>query len=171
MKEVGMSLCIRSILPLTLLVLAAAPSRGDEQRVPLGEVPKAVLDAIKARFPEAELKEASKEKEDDETVYEVSLVDQGRKIDVSVDDEGEIESTETEVAVADLPRAVASAIEAKYPKAAIRKAELIVEFEDGKEDERNYEVEIRTDAKKTIEVVLAPDGKIVEEDAEDGDED
>ncbi len=165
-----MSLSIRSILPLVLVALVA-PSQGDEQKIPLGDVPKAVLDAVKAKFPHAELKGATKEKEDDEMVYEISIVDQGKKIDVSVDDEGEIESTETEIAISALPKAVTKAIDAKYPKATIQKAELIIEFEDGKEDEKTYEVVIVTDAKKKIEVVLTPKGKIVEDEKKDGEQD
>jgi hypothetical protein len=168
--EVLMALSIHSILPLVLVALVA-PSRGDEQKIPLGDVPKAVLDAVKAKFPHADLKEAAKEKEDNEVIYEISIVDQGKKIDVSVDEKGEIEKTETEIAISALPKAVTNAIEAKYPKATIEKAELVIEFEDGKEDERNYEAVIVTDAKKTIEVVLTPKGKIVEEEKKDGEKD
>jgi hypothetical protein len=165
-----MPLFIRSILPLALVILAS-PSRGDEQKISLGDVPKAVLDAVKTKFPQAELKDAAKEKEDNEIIYEISIVLQGKKMDVSVDEKGEIEKTETEIAVSALPKAVTSAIETKYPKATIQKAEVIVEFEDGKEDEKNYETVIVTDAKKTIEVVLTPTGKIVQGEKKDGEKD
>jgi hypothetical protein len=162
-----MKSAMATIVGLAVLGLGAS-LRADEEKVALKDVPKAVLDAVKAKFKNAELKEATKEKEDKETIYEISIVDEGKKIDVSVVEKGEIEKTETEIAISDLPKAVADALKAKYPTGTIQKVELIVEFEDGKEDEKNYEAAILTDAKKTIEVVLTPQGKIVEEEKKEG---
>ena len=78
------------------LVISGAAGRGDEKKVPLSEVPKVVLDAVRARFPGAELKEAEKEVEEDEATFEISLTAAGKHVTVSVDDEGEIEEIETE---------------------------------------------------------------------------
>ena len=39
----------------------------DEEKIPLDKLPKAVVEAVKKRFPKAEMKEASKEIEDGKT--------------------------------------------------------------------------------------------------------
>jgi hypothetical protein len=165
-----MSLAMRSILPVVLLGLAV-PSRDDERKIPLGDVPKSVLDALKAKYPHAEWKNAAREQENDETIYEISIVEHGAKIDVIVNEKGEIEQTETEIAITALPRPVVDALNASHPSATIRKAERIIQFEKGKATEPSYEALIVTAARKTIEIVLTPSGKILEEEQKDGETD
>ena len=150
-----------------LLALTSA-SRADEEKVPLADVPKAVLDAVKAKFPGAELTGAEKETEDGKTVFEIALKDKGCGVDVSVTPKGKIVEIERELAPADLPKPVAAAVEAKYPKATVKKAEETVEFE-GNEEEKSYEVVVVTAAKKTLELKVSPAGKILEEEADDND--
>jgi hypothetical protein len=141
--------------------------RAGEEKVALKDVPKAVLDTFKARFPHAEIKQVEKETDaDNEVVYEFGITADGKNIDVSVEADGELASIETEIAVKDIPAPVKKALDAKYPGAPIKKAEAVSEFDDGKE-EKTIEV-ILTAKGKDLEVVLTPDGKIVkEEEAED----
>ena len=47
--------------------------RADEEKVAIDKLPKAVVDAIKARFAGAELKAAEKETEGGKTVYDVEI--------------------------------------------------------------------------------------------------
>jgi len=152
------------VLALAVDLLAVATlSRGDEQKIALKDVPNAVLNAVKAKYPTADLKEATKETEKKDVVtYEISLINEGKKITVSVDQNAKIKEIETEIAVGDLPKSVTEALAAKYPKATLKKAEEIVEFEDGKE-EKEYEVEIVTSEGKSMEVTLSPSGKIDED--------
>ena len=168
-----MSRCIRSILPLplalALVVAVAAPSRGDEQKIPLGDVPKAVLDAVKAKFPAAELKEAAKEVEDGKTTYELSLKDKGTDVDLAVTAEGKILEIERALEPKDLPKKVKDAIEAKYPKATVKKAEVLTETEDG-EEETSHEVQIVTAEGKSLEVVVDDEGEVEVKGAEEADE-
>jgi hypothetical protein len=138
-----------------------------EEKVPLKDVPKAVLDAVKAKFPMAELTEAVKETEEGKTIFEIALKDKGRKLDVSATAEGKITEIEQEIAAKDLPGAVSSALVAKYPKATIQKAERITQI-DGAKESKNYEVVLVTEGKKTLEVKVSPDGKIFKE--EEGDD-
>jgi hypothetical protein len=152
------------VLALAVDLLAVATlSRGDEQKIALKDVPNAVLNAVKAKYPTADLKEATKETEKKDVVtYEISLINEGKKITVRVDQNAKIKEIETEIAVGDLPKSVTEALAAKYPKATLKKAEEIVEFEDGKE-EKEYEVEIVTSEGKSMEVTLSPSGKIDED--------
>ncbi|MDG3003930.1 PepSY-like domain-containing protein [Paludisphaera mucosa] len=133
------------------------------------EAPKAVLDAIKAKFPKAEITHVEKEEEDEETIYEISLKDGDSRHDVDVRPDGRIEAIETEIKTSDLPKPVADLVAAKYPGKAVKKTEKVVEFEKDREV-TTYEVEVSVDG-KTQEIEATPDGKIVDEDDDDDDED
>jgi len=139
----------------------SAVLRAEEEKVPLDKLPKAVADAVKKRFPDAELVKASKETEDGKMFYEVSVKDKDLKADVTLTAEGQVQEMEKEVAAKDLPAAVTEALEAKYPKAALKKSEEIIKVRDGAEKLESYEVLLVTTEKKTVEVVFSPDGKII----------
>lgn len=100
-----------SVLILAFAVLAAGTSaRAKEERVPLDRVPKAVVDAVKAKFPDAKLTEAEKKTEDGKTTYEIELEHKGQEYAVSATAEGKITEVEREVEIKDLPKAVTDAI-------------------------------------------------------------
>ena len=141
-----------------LCVLAGAMARADEEKVALDKVPKAVIDAVKAKFEGAELKSASTEKEGDKLIYEITLKHQGHSIDVSLTADGKIVSIEKTIDRKDLPKPVAEALDSKYPKATIK---LVEEVTEG--DKVNYEVLLVTADKKEVEVVFDPSGKVVKE--------
>ena len=61
-----------------------------------------------------------------------------------------------------LPKAVAAAIEEKYPKATLRSAAEVTAVTDGKEAPFNYEVVVVTADKKIYAVEVAPDGKVLD---------
>lgn len=138
-------------------IVLVTGARADEEKVPLKDVPRVVLDAVRARFPEGEIKDAGKEVEGGKTTYEVAVKDKGHAIDVSLKADGTILEVETEVAAGDLPEAVTAALKAKYPRATIRKAEEVVKFDGGRE-EKSYEVVLASGGKKTVEVSVSSDG-------------
>lgn len=145
---------------LVTAVLLAAGGRAGEEPLPLDKVPKAVMDAVKKRFPKAELVEAAKETDGDKVEYEVSLKDGGAKIDVMLSPEGKITLIEATIAAKDLPKAVTAVIDAKYPKATLTTVEEVTKVTDGKEVFDFYEVLLVTADKKTIELKLAVEVKI-----------
>jgi uncharacterized membrane protein YkoI len=145
----------------SVLVTAA---RADEEKVPLDKVPKAVLDAVKAKFEGAKLLGAAKEKEDGKTIYEITLEHKGFKIDASFTEEGKVVSIEKTIPAKDLPKAVSEALEAKYPKSTIKLAEEVTEDEKVK-----FEVVIVTAENKKLEVVLDREGKVLKEEKKDKD--
>jgi biopolymer transport protein ExbD len=144
------------------VALVAAGGRADEETLPLDKLPKAVADAVKTRFPKAELVEAAKETEGDKTEYEVTIKDGDTKIDVMLTPDGKITLIEKEIAAKDLPKAVTEALDAKYPKATLKMAEEVIKVTDGKEAIDFYEVLLVTAEKKTFEVKLTAEGKITE---------
>lgn len=146
---------------LGFLGLAGVAAAGEE-KISAKELPRAVIKAIKAKFPKAEIEEAAREEEEGKTVYEVSLEIKERKVDVAMKPDGTILEIEKEVPVGELPKAVKKALVAKYPKAKIKKVEAITNGEDGP---TNYEVVLVT------EVVVSPKGKFIEADEEDEEDD
>lgn len=147
-------------LSVLSIVLFAATAAADEEKVPLDKVPKPILDAVKKRFPKAEVQGASKEKEGDKTVFEVTLKQVGKNIDVTLTEAGAITTIEKEVAFKDLPKAVADTYEAKYPKATYKIVEEVIKVTDGREKLEYYEALLVTADKKTLEVEVTPDGKV-----------
>jgi uncharacterized membrane protein YkoI len=154
------------------LLFVGTSVRADEEKVALDKVPRAVLDAVKARFPDAKVNKASKEKEDGKEVYEINIKNKDQTIEVTVTTDGAITSIEKQITAKDLPRAVSEALEKKYPKATYKVIEEVIKVKDKKETFECYEVLLVTDKKKTIEVCLSAEGKIIkEEDKKDEDKD
>jgi len=161
-----MKAAVVPVAALVLFVVGLCIEAG-EQKVPLKDVPKPVIDAVRAKFPKAELKEATKETGNDGKVtYEISLVNQRKNVTVSLDPKGEIAEIETEIAVKELPKSVTDALAGKYPKATLKKAEEVVEIDDGKE-EKEYEVLVVTAEGKSIEVNVEANGRIKEDQDDD----
>jgi hypothetical protein len=155
---------------VTLLSLGAfATLRADEDKVPLDKLPKPIIEVLKKKFPKAELVEASKEIEDGKTEYEVTIKDDGKKIDVTLTAEGTILGMEKEMAAKDLPKAVTDTLESKYAKATYKTVEAVIKIKDGKETLEHYEVLLITADKKKVEVVVTVDGKITKTEEKKGD--
>src|SRR5882757_1236943 len=152
------------VIAAAALIVLAAPVRADEEKVPLDKVPKPFLEAVKKRFPKAEVKEASKETNDDKkTVFEVTLKEDGKNIDVTLTPEGKITLIEKEIDRKDLPKAVAETFDKKYPKAMYKIVEEVIKVVDGKETLEYYEALLVTADKKTFEVEVLLDGKFKRE--------
>jgi uncharacterized membrane protein YkoI len=135
-------------------------AHGDEEKIALDKLPRAVMNAVKAKFPTAELKGASKETENGKTSYEVTLTLNQANHDVILTAEGKITAIEKVIKSHDLPRAVADALKAKYGDATIKAAEQISDADD---KITAYEVQIVKADKKELEVKLDPEGKILNE--------
>jgi uncharacterized membrane protein YkoI len=146
-----------------LLCCAWLTARADEKEVPLDKVPKAVMEAFKARFKDAKPTGAAKETEDNKTFYEITFKDKGMNVDVTFTPEGELVSIERQIAVKELPEAVSKTLDEKYPKATIKIAEKVTKFEKKKEQPAYYEVQLVTSDKKKLEVELDAKGKILKE--------
>lgn len=163
MRSVLMCLAVAAISATCMV----SNVRAEEKDVPLEKLPKAVSEAVKKMFPKAEILKASEEEDeedDDEVVYEVTVKLDGKKIDITVDGEGEIELLEKEIALPDLPKAVSEALSKLYPDGKAETAEAVYELEDGQEELEFYEVQLKTADGKTVEAKIKANGKVVEDD-------
>lgn len=155
---------MRALLTMVLgavLAFSASGVRADEEKIALDKLPKAVLETAKKRFPKAELIEAAKETDGDKVEYEITLKDGETKYDVMFSPDGKITLIEKTIAAKDLPKVVADAVAEKYPKSTGKIYEEMTKVMDGKEVLAYYEVLLETADKKTWEVEVSPEGKIL----------
>jgi hypothetical protein len=149
-----------ALLAGLILAFTAVSACSEESKVPLSDVPKVGLAAVKALFPAAEIQGAAKETEDGKTVFEVTLRQMGRNIDVTVGTDGAIQLVEKEISAGDLPALVRKSLETKYPKATYRVVEQVSSMKDGKQKLDFFEAQLVTADKATHEVQVLPDGSI-----------
>lgn len=138
-----------------------------EADLELDRIPKVVMDALKARFPEAEIQKWAREKEGDILVYDIEFKQQDRKFEADIKEDGTIHNWEKEIAAEDLPEAVMKAVETKYPESTIQEIMEITAVTEGKEALEAYEVVLETADNKEVEVAVAPDGEILEDSGEE----
>jgi hypothetical protein len=131
------------------------------------KLPKVVMDALKARFPEAEIQKWTREKEGEIFVYDIEFRQQDRKFEADIKEDGTIHNWEKEIAAADLPEVAMKAVQAKYPDSAIKEIMEITAVSDGKEALEAYEVVLETADKTEVEVAVATDGTILEDSGEE----
>ena len=146
------------------LILVTAAARADDEKaekVPLDKVPKVIMDAIKNRFPKAEIESVEKEKEDGKIVFDIELKHEGRKYEMDILEDGTIVEIEKEVAAKDVPEAVTKAVKEKYPGCTIKEVMEVNKVKDKKETPDHYEVTLETADKKKKEVEVSLDGKIL----------
>jgi uncharacterized membrane protein YkoI len=122
-------------------------------------LPKAVADAVKARFPEGKITDAAKEEDDGKVVYDVELKMNGRKYESDILANGTILEVEKEIDAKDLPAAVIKAIDAQYPKSTIKEVMEVNKVKGKEEKPDHYEVTLKTSDGKEAESLLTLDGK------------
>lgn len=118
------------------------------------KLPAAVEAAFTKAYPNATIKNVSKEKENGVEQYEVESMDGAQRRDLIYKPDGTLVEYEEVVPEASVPAAVVAAVKARYPKATITRYEKL--FKGGT---MNYELGLK--GAKAGEVVLTPDGKWV----------
>jgi hypothetical protein len=125
-----------------------------------GRLPKPVRDAVRKRFPNADVIEAKARTTGGKTVYAVALRHNGKRADMRLTGEGQVTRVVKEISAEDLPRAAADALAAKYPKAVFKTIDEITHIQDGGETVVSYEAVLATAGKKEVEVQVTAGGKI-----------
>lgn len=150
---------MRVFLSALAIVACGIISRADEENIALDQLPKAVMESVKKRFPQGELISAVVEKVNKKTTFEVILKHGGQRIDVNLQEDGTMTGFEKEVAIKDLPKKVLAAAVKKHPNAKTKKGEEVYTIADGKETLAYYEVIFEIDG-KDVEVEVLPNGKL-----------
>ena len=154
-----MRVCLVGLLVAAVALAGAATA---QDKLSFDKLPKPVQAAVKAKYPGAEVRYASKEVVDGKTSYEVYMKRKGKGLDVTFSPKGDIEVVEKEIDAKDLPEKVRAAVDRKHPKASFTKVEEISKAVGGKMVVDVYELLFTAD-KKTVEMTITPDGKVTEE--------
>ncbi len=139
----------------------------DEVEVPVDKLPKVVADAVTKKYPKAELVKATKDEEDDEVEYEVTVKENGKLIDITLDSDGDIEGLEKELDLKDLPKSVVDSLGKRFANATLQSVEAVCEVDDGTEELKFYEVQLKASNGDEVEVKVKPDGTIIDSISED----
>lgn len=150
---------MRHAIVVSVMLAAVSCVWADEEKIAIDQLPKAVLESVKKRFPKAEITGAVKETEDKKISFEVALKSEGQSIELDLLEDGTITGMDKEIAFKDLPKAVSETIADKYPKAKLKKAAETYDIKDGKETLTSYEVTLESDGKE-VEIEILPDGKL-----------
>src|SRR6516225_7009405 len=125
-KETAMRRMMIGLGIVAVLGLFLTAGRAEE-KLELDKVPKAVMDAVKAKFPGAKITGASKEKDDKgKELFELAFTfkpsnaKKDYKYEVELYPDGSFIAIDKQIEFAELPKAVAKTMEEKYPKATYK---------------------------------------------------
>jgi hypothetical protein len=134
----------------------ATQLRAQSETIQIPDVPKVVMDAVKAKFPDAQVQKAKKKVQDGMTFYAIGLTSKGAERNALLTDKGKIVELKKVVPATELPAKAAEAIYAAYPNSTTTKAKKVTEYK----EEKSFEVEVITADKQTKKLVLDAEGKI-----------
>jgi hypothetical protein len=163
----GLTLWCAAVAVIGLVALGVSVADDKAEKLSPDKLPKAIADAIKARFPDGKVTSAEKENEDGKTVFDIELTSGGTKYEMDMLEDGTIVEIEKEIK--EVPAVVTKAIEGKYPKAKIVEVMERSKVKDKKETPTDYEVTIEDGGKKH-EVIVSLDGKSVKSEKEEKEE-
>ncbi len=132
-----------SVWAVGCLIMMAAGAWADEkaQKIEPDKLPPKIKEAVKARFPGAEVK------------YEMDIKEDGTIVEI-------------EKEVKDVPEAISKAVKKKYPTATIKEVMEVNKVTGKEEKPIHYEVTIEMAGKKK-EVIVSLDGKSVKGEGEE----
>lgn len=110
---------------LVLLGVLACSAFGQETKIQFKDLPPAVQATAKAQSQGATVKGYSKEIEKGKTEYELQLLVNGKKRDVSIDPDGKLLETEEVVRFSSVPQKVRDAIQQEAKGAKVEKVEMV----------------------------------------------
>jgi hypothetical protein len=148
-----------AILGIAVMVLTARAG-AQEREVELDEVPRAVMEAAKAKFPGASIRAASTEKEEGRTVYELEMTHAKRRMDVTFRPDGTLVVVETAIAQGEAPEAVLRSVRERHPDAKIRLIESVKKGPELKKEADYYELHLKLADGKTAEIEIDGRGRI-----------
>lgn len=170
------SLFLFAVLPLMILLslyIGCSREKGEAESemeaiedLELENIPAVVMNALKAKFPKAEIQKWTQEKEGDVVIFDFEFTQEGWKFEADIKADGGIYNWEKAVAETDLPEVVKKAVQNTYPNSTIKEIMQITAVVDGEEAPEGFEIMLETAAKKEVEVTVAPDGKILEDSGE-----
>jgi len=150
-------------LGLGLLAVSAsvAPLSARERAVPAADVPRAVREAVRAKYGDARIVGYTREDEHGATTYEVSIKRSGSAVDVSVSPAGRILAEEERIKIDELPPEVAKAFATSpFGGGQVRRVERIAENQNG--EAPRFEILVRSRG-QLVELTFDDHGTLVKQ--------
>lgn len=154
------------VLSVFLVLLVVACGQQTE-KTGSDQIPQNVLEALNAKFPDAEINKWTKENEGEIIIYDFEFTQEGHNFEADVKEDGTIHNWEKAITAEDLPVAVQDTFNEKYPDAEMKEIMEITAVIEGEDQLEGYEIVFETPDNKEIEITVAPDGTITEEDSGD----
>ncbi len=142
------------------LLFNAQAYAGTETIIELSQVPETIRTTAQKLMPEVEFKSANTEEEADGTVvFEIQgLMQDGRKVEVDILRDGDIEEIEVEFSKDLVPGAVMKAIEARHPgfnptyiEASHSASKKVVQYElEGNIGSKKMDLEVSADGREIV---------------------
>jgi hypothetical protein len=139
------------------------PEKEAAKDLNLDEIPVVVMDALKAKFPQAEISQWEKETEDEIILYDIEFKQGDQKFEADIKNDGTIHNWEKEIDAGELPEAARQAVDLKYPGATLLEIMEITELAEEEEMPAGYEVNLETTEKQELEVTVSAEGEILED--------
>lgn len=141
-----------------LTVLGSAQQlRAESETIKVEDAPMVVIDAVKAKFPEAQIHKAKKKVENGKTFFGIGLKNKGTEQDLVLTPKGKIVELKSVVPAAELPAKVAQSVYSAYPNSTTTKAQKVTAYK----EEKSFKVQIVTADKQTKTIVLDAEGKVL----------
>jgi uncharacterized membrane protein YkoI len=109
----------------SFLLLGIGSASAKEAKIKFKDLPPAVQETVKAQSQAATVTGYSKEIEKGKTEYEVQLLVDGKKRDVSIDPNGKVLEIEQEIAFESIPQKAQDAIKQEAGEAKIERVEEV----------------------------------------------
>ena len=135
---------------------SAQQPKAVSEAIQIQDVPKAVVDAVKTKFPDAEMQKAKKKVENGKTFFGIGLTSKGTAHSLLLTPKGKIVELKKVIPASELPAKVAETVYASYPNSTTKKAEKVTEYK----EEKSFKLEVITSDKQTKKLVIDAEGKI-----------
>lgn len=154
--------CMRraTTVGFAVAVFAVAIASADAP-VALDKLPKSVLSAVKAKYPNMKMLQAKKRSDDGDNVYTVTLKSDTQILEVSFTPRGKVLETSRKLDRKDLSKIVVLALRKNYPGYKLEEARERT-IDPSKTNRRIFVVAIVTAANKKLEVTLDARGSILD---------
>lgn len=134
-----------------------------EETITQEQIPSAVMNAVRAKFPTAKIEKSAREKENGVVIYDLEFTQNGRKTEADIREDGSYINYELAIPANTLPKVVRAAV-GKHARGATIKEVMEETAVDGQDEKRSaYEVVLVGPSKDEFELRLAPDGKVLED--------
>jgi len=125
------------------------------------------MKSLNAKFPKAYIVAWEREEEGGAVLHDIEFTQEDCKFEADIREDGSILNWERAVDAKKLPAAVRKTVDTAYAKSTIREIMESMTVKDGKDVLEGYEISLQTADQKNVEVMMAPDGRILEEPSEE----